>query len=506
MTWRGIELLRQADLVLYDYLANPDVLVHVRAGAEAICLGQHGRIAHWSQQAIEQRMIEAARAGQHVVRLKGGDPGIFGRLADELDALANSEIEFEVVPGASAALAAAAYAGIPLTDRSLASAVAFVAGQQRSDGPSLDYQALAAFPGTLVIYMGVTEVANWSGRLIEAGKTPTTPVAVIRHCSLPRQEVFCCQLADLAAEVVRRHLRPPVLFICGDVVQRRERFNWFERRSLHGLRILTTRPRHQQAELNELLRERGAEVFSWSAIEIGPPDTWQPVDRAWDKLTRHKSAAYNWLVFSSVNGVRAMMERAWSRGLDLRALQGVQLAAIGPGTADALAGYFLKADVVPATFQAEALADALLPEAAGQRFLLVRASRGREVLAEMLTAAGADVEQVVAYTSRDVETVESSIQHMLDTGQIDWVTVTSSAIARSLCRQFGDRLRGVKLVSISPITSVVLAELGLPVTAEATQATMSGVVAALERLEQVRPQRYHAPAPSQESGQDGTAP
>ncbi|MFO0913542.1 MAG: uroporphyrinogen-III C-methyltransferase [Pirellulales bacterium] len=487
ITWRGVQLLRQADLVLYDYLANPELLDHAAVHAERICLGQHGRIAQqgriaqWSPEQIHQRMIDGARSGALVVRLKGGDASIFGRLADELAALRQAGVAYEVVPGLTAALAAPAYAGIPLTDRSSASAVALITAQQQplADGSaSLDYDALARFPGTLVFYMGVTEVGTWSGKLLQAGKPADTPVAMIRHCSLPRQEVAVCRLDEVAEQVRLRRLRPPVLFVCGDVVHSRDELGWFEQRSLFGRRVLVTRPGHQRSALGDLLQQRGAEVWYWGAIEIGPPDDWGPVDRALDQLD-----SYAWVVFSSANGVTRFLDRCWDRGGDARRLNGVRIAAIGPGTARSLEGYRLRADLVPDEYQAEGLAAALAPHVAGRRVLLVRASRGREVLAESLRAAGAEVDQVVAYSSRDSSVVDPRIAQAIASGTCDWVTVTSSAIARSLVQQFGADLKRCRLVSISSITSATLRELGADVAAEAREATMEGVVTAMEQAE-----------------------
>jgi len=385
-----------------------------------------------------------------------------------------------VVPGVTAALAAASYAGIPVTQRDAASAVALVTGREgkaregeapaEPGSPALDYAALARFPGTLIFYMGVTTAEHWSQALIAAGKPPTTPVAILRRVSLPDQKRIDTTLAAVAATVRDSRLRPPVVFIIGNVAKSGPAWSWFDKRPLFGERVLVTRPAHQTADLAGPLAELGADVLFQPAIEIRPPGDWQAVDNALERL-----GGFDWLVFSSSNGVRFVMDRIQ----DMRCLGNIQIAAIGRATADELARYHLQADLVPDEFRAESLAQSLQGAAAGKRFLLARASRGREVLAEELTKSGGIVEQVIVYESTDVERPDPAIAEQMAAGRIDWTTVTSSAIARSLVRLFGDSLRHTKLVSISPITSATLRELGFEPAAEAKEYTMAGVVEAI---------------------------
>jgi uroporphyrinogen III methyltransferase/synthase len=476
MTLRGVECLRLADLVLYDYLVDPQVLEHAAAGAELVCLGRHGRDRIIPQSEINERLVREARAGKTIVRLKGGDPALFARTAEEAEVLVSAGIPFEIVPGITAALAASSYAGIPLTHRDLASAVALVAGQEKDDKreSALDYRALASFPGTLVFYMGVTTAPLWTKALIEGGKNADTPAAIIRHVSWPDQTIYHCTLGAVTETLAKHRIRPPALVIVGEVVKLEPRLSWFQSRPLFGVSVLVTRPQGQAHPLCNRLRELGAEVRMQPAIEIGPPDDWAPVDRALADWGR-----YDWLVFSSSNGVQCLLDRLLESGGDLRRLGSVKLAAIGPGTADELARYHLRTDLVPGLFQAEGLAAALGTNARGKRFLLVRASRGREVLAEELRAAGGHVEQIVVYSSRDVQQANPEIAAALSAGSIDWITVTSSAIARSLAALFGPNLRQAKLVSISPVTSATLRELGFEPTVEAKEATMNGVVDAI---------------------------
>jgi uroporphyrinogen III methyltransferase/synthase len=477
LTLRGAECLRKADVVLYDYLASPELLIGLRPEVELVCLGKHGRGRLLSQAEINDRMVNEARRGQTVVRLKGGDPSIFARLSEELAALDAASVPYEIVPGITAAQAAASHAGIPLTNRDEASCVAFVTGQERADkdgGDALDYAALARFPGTLVFYMGVTTAPQWSRALVAHGKSPQTPVAIVRHCSLPDQQTIYTSLAQVGDHLGHGKLRPPAIVIVGDVAAAKDTANWFTSRPLFGLTILVTRPEHQLESIAAKLRHVGADVLVQPAIEISEPRDWQPVDAAIERL-----ADFDWLVFSSSNGVYYFLRRLLALGRDLRALGGVQIAAIGPATADALAQYYLAADVEPESYRAEALAGALTAQATGKRFLLARASRGREGLAQMLTAAGGQVTQVVVYESRDVANPSDDVLAALNAGRIAWTTVTSSAIARSLVAMFGEALRQTQLVAISPLTAEVLVNLGHPPAIVAESYTSDGVIAAI---------------------------
>ncbi len=476
ITLRGVECLRRADVVLYDYLVNPRILDHAAPAAVCICLGRHGRDRIWSQHEINDRMVAEARAGHTVVRLKGGDPAVFGRLADETDVLTAAGVPFEIVPGITAALAVGSHAGIPLTHRGLSSAVALVTGHEQDEKAhtALDFAGLAAFPGTLVLYMGVTSAADWTSTLIAAGKPADTPTAIVRRCSWPDQRTVHCTLGTVVATLVEQKVRPPVIFVVGQVASLDTTIDWFTARPLHGQRVLVTRPRGQIDTLARRLEELGAGVLTQPAIEIVPPHDWSPVDTAIERLSQ-----YDWIVFSSSNGVQAFLNRLTTVGRDLRSLARAKLAAIGPATAEALAACHLTVDAQPREYRAEALAETLAPEARGKRFLLIRASRGREVLAERLREAGATVDQVVVYRSLDVEQPDPDVAAVLKAGRVDWITVTSSAIARSLVRLFGDDLRAAKLVCISPLTSETLVDAGFPVAAVATEYTTDGIIDAI---------------------------
>ncbi|MCH2128423.1 MAG: uroporphyrinogen-III C-methyltransferase [Pirellulaceae bacterium] len=481
VTLRAVECLRQADVILYDYLVNPEILVHAAGEAERICLGRHGQGRIWTQTEIHQQMIDAAQAGRTVVRLKGGDPAVFARATEEIEALESAGIPLEIVPGITAALAASSFAGIPVTHRQLASAVALVTGHEESGKPSsrVDYAALAKFPGTLVIYMGVTTAPDWTSELLKAGKSPDTPVAIIRRCSWPDQIIVRCQLSELA-ELLQtpRKLRPPIIVIIGEVAQLPSATSWFEERPLFGQRILITRPADQATPLRQRLTSLGANVFVQPAIAIHPPDDWDEVDKVIERL-----CDFDWLVFSSANGVRFFLQRLSDLGHDLRRLGHTQLACIGPSTANELRRFHLRCDLIPDEYRAEALAESLSKEVSDKRVLLLRASRGREVLAERLQQVAAEVKQVVVYCSTDLETPDRQIADHIAAGRFDWVTVTSSAIARSLVALFGEDLQKARLASISPVTSNTLRELHIEPTAEAADYTIDGMVKAILQAE-----------------------
>jgi len=473
VTLRAVECLQRADIVLYDYLVNPAVLEHAAPSAELLALGRPGTGRALSPDAITAQMVAHAKAGRTVVRLKGGDPSVFGRGADETTALRNAGVSFEIVPGVTTGLAVAAYCEIPITQQDDASAVALIAGRERDAKTEsrVDYAALAAFPGTLVFYMGVGRAGEWSRALVEHGRSPNTPVAIVRWCTRAEQEFIRCTLGTVVEVVASRGLRPPAVFVVGDVVDRAPDLSWFASRPLFGVRVLVPGSPATSRKLREHLSRLGADVILQPAIRITDPPDWAPVDGALGRL-----ADFDWLVFSSANGVDYLLRRLFERGSDARRLGAVKLAAIGSGTADRLADYHLHADLTPEEFVAEALARALIGEAPGRQFLLVRASRGRDVLAEALTEAGAMVEQVVAYGSVDVEEPNPDVGDALRANAIDWVAITSGSTATSLARLYGDALRGVQFASIGPIASTALRALGYEPAVEADPHTTDGLV------------------------------
>lgn len=480
ITLRGVECLRRADVVLYDYLANARTLCHAKPEAELICLGRHRRSDVWSQESVNAEMVRRAGQGEIVVRLKGGDPMVFGRATEEITTLNDAGIPFEIVPGVTTASAASAYSGIPITDRRFASALALVTGHEQLGKPdsALDYESLANFPGTLVVYMGVRTAGQWTRDLMAAGKPADTPVLMIRRCSWPDQQKIFCTLGEVADQLTPyQKFPPPVVVVIGEVAREKPKFDWFCNLPLLGKSVVVTRPAHQSGGMVSRLSELGANAIIHPAIAIRDPDDWQPVDDAIGRL-----ADFDYLVFSSANGVHYFMRRLLAQGKDARAIGKAKLAVIGPRTADALKQYSLNADLLPTSYRAEALASALTDgqrDVNGKRFLLLRASRGREVLAEQIGAAGGVVEQIVVYRSDDVVAANAELEEHWEDSTVDWITVTSSAIARSVVKLWGDRLAGVKLASISPVTSQTLRELGHEPAAEAVEYTTDGVIDAI---------------------------
>lgn len=485
LTLRGAECLRRADLVFYDGLVNPLLLKHSRAHVERTCRvdGPTGRVT--PQHEINQRLIDAAKSGKIVVRLKGGDPFIFGRGSEEAAALAAAGIPFEVVPGITAATAAAVYTGISLTHREHASAVAFVTGHEDpTKSSTLDYQSLASFPGTLVFYMGLHRLPSITQSLIDAGKSPSTPACVVCRATQPQQKTVIGPLVTIAQRALEASLHAPSLVIIGECVNVREKALWFENRPLFGQAIGITRPEEQADDTALRAIELGAYPVLLPTIQISPPESWNAVD---DVLPRLND--YDWIIFTSVNGVHGLLNRLWETGRDLRCLGRAKFAAIGPATAKALEEFHLRADIVPAEYRAEGLAEALWAEVGGKKVLWVRASRGRDVLVRELTSAGGSVDQVVVYRNRDVDAFPLDVAAKLEGGELDWIALSSPSIARNLARLLTPDMRAhigtrTKLASISPVTTAAAKDHNLPIAAEATEYTWDGLFEAMIRYGQ----------------------
>jgi uroporphyrinogen III methyltransferase / synthase len=494
-------VLLQADVVVYDHLASASLLELAPQNALLIEAGKSIGHCTLSQEEINGVLIAHARAGRSVVRLKGGDPWVFGRGAEEAGALRAAGIPFEVVPGVTAGVGVTAYAGIPVTHRATASAVAFVTGHgdpEIEPGHSrLDWPALARFPGTLVVYMGVTHLAAICRTLIRLGKSGDTPAAIIESGTTAAQRVEVATLATLATRARQSGVRPPALLVVGDVVGLRDDLSWFERLPLSGQRIVVTRPRGEAIRAAAVLEALGAEALLAPMLEIRPIDDPAPLDAAIERL-----AEYQWLVFTSANGVRFFMRRLRDRGHDLRALGHVKLAAIGPETARALGRFYLNADLVPESYRSEALATALARAGRGRKILLARADRGRTLLKDELERL-ADVDQVPVYHIADIEALPASVLDRIHQGSVDWITLTSSAITNRLHAlltqpdrdRIGDR---VKLASLSPVTSETAVKLGWKVAVEATEYTWEGLVGALvARLNSTELEHRLDPLPQQ---------
>ena len=482
ITLRGVECLKQADLVLYDGLVNPLLLRHTTGVTERTARTRRGG-PHVPQDHVNGRMIEAARAGKTVVRLKGGDPFIFGRGGEEAVALAAAGIPFEVVPGITAATAAAVYAGISLTHRDFASAVTFITGHEEHSrsGSKLDYAALARVAGTLVFYMGLDRVELIARRLIEAGKRPETPAAVVCQATLPGQKSVVGQLEDIASLVRDGGLHAPSLIIVGDVIAARQRADWFQDRPLFGRSIGIARAEEQLEPVIAKVTAQGAEPVLMPLIEIIPPDDRSQIDAALDDLSE-----YDWLVLTSVNGVSGLLDRLWEQGGDARRLAGTRIAVIGPATGQVLLNYGLKADLMPSTFRAESLAEVLKPHVSGKRVLWARANRGRDVLPREIAAAGGRLDEVVVYKNVDVATLPANVQSRIAEGRLDWIAISSPSIARGVARVLpgagsSGTGRRPRLAAISPVTAEAAREAGLTVDAVAAEYTWDGLLEAIAR-------------------------
>ena len=481
LTLRGRDCLQMADLVLYDGLANPQLLEHTRATTERTARVGGPGSRHLDQSEINQRLIAAAKEGKTVVRLKGGDPFIFGRGSEEAVALAQAGVPFEVVPGITAATGAAVYSGISLTHRDHASAVALITGHEDPTKPesALPYHQLSHFPGTLVFYMGLHRIEQITRSLIEAGRPADQPAAVVCQATTPRQQVVVGTLSTIAELAQAARLKPPSLLIVGDCVGLRQQASWVERRPLYGLRIGITRPAGQAEESIRQARQLGADPVLMPTIAVAPM-----TDHSFVDATIGQLSAYDWAVFTSVNGVDGFFERLHAVGLDGRAFGNCRLAAIGTTTAARLGFWHMKADLIPDEFRAEALATALQPLVAGKKVLWAKATRGRDVLPQQLRAAGAEVNELPVYQNIDALEFTPQVQKLLQRGELDWICISSPSGAKSLNHLIHDAARphmgqSIRIAAISPLTAAAAAEVGLPVDVVAEEATWDSLFEAI---------------------------
>ena len=465
LTARALELIAGADVILYDRLIPAEALAGARADAELRYVGKQGGGPFVPQEETEALMLERARGGALVVRLKGGDPFVFGRGGEEALALAAAGIAFEVVPGITAGIAAAGYAGIPVTHRGLASAVALITAHEdpRKSEQAVDWQALAAFPGTLVFYMGVRTLPALTARLIEAGRPPGQPAAVVARGTLPDQQTVLGTLATIADDAASAGAAAPAITVIGDVAALHAELAWRAPGPLAGVTVVVTRARAQASELAARLRTLGARALETPAIRISATSDPLPA-----------LAGFDLICLTSANGVQQLFERLAARGEDARALAGARVAAIGPGTARALREHGVIADIVPERFVAEGLIEALA-EIPVSRVLIARAAGARDVLPDALAARGAQVEVVSLY-----ETLAEPIDPALapELARADYLTFTSSSTVRFFLAtaQAGADTR---IASIGPVTSATLHEHGLTPHVEATRHDIDGLLDAI---------------------------
>jgi len=488
ITVRGRDLLSRAEVVVYDYLASPKLLRYVPREAELIYAGKRGGGKHThTQEEINQILVDHALAGRNVVRLKGGDPFIFGRGGEELEVLAEHNIPFEVVPGVTSATAAATYAGVPITHRGYTSSVAFITGHEdpTKSETSIDWDRIATGIGTLVFYMGIKNLPSIATNLIRAGRDAKTPVVVVRWASTPIQRSVVGTLADIADRVKAEGITPPALVVVGEVVKLRDKINWFEKRPLFGKRVMVTRTREQASELVNLLEEQGADVLERATIAIQPPESWEPLDLALAKLHQ-----YDWVLFTSLNAVQNFFPRLHEQGKDARAFGRAHIGVVGSATAEALRGYGLLADLVPAKFTSEGLAASLVGAGvAGKSILIPRAAKAREVLTETLEQAGAMVETVPVYQNVRPTGYEDQLRQELTEERVDVVTFTSSSTVTNFLHMLNEKdprklvelLKNTAIAPIGPITGQTVRKNGLAVDIMPATHTIPDLVEAIVR-------------------------
>ena len=476
ITLKGVECLRRAQVVIYDYLANRQLLCHCPPQAELIYVGKKASRHTLPQGGINELIVNKATEGKIVVRLKGGDPFIFGRGGEEAQDLAEQGIPFEVVPGVTSAIAAPAYAGIPLTHRDYTANCAFITGHENpnKETSSIAWDKISTGIGTLVFLMGVGNLPEITRRLVENGRSPDTPVALIRWGSTPRQRTVVGTLADIVEKA--KGFKPPSIIIVGEVINLRPLLNWFESKPLFGKRVLVTRSREQASQLSARLSAQGAEVLEVPTIQVVPADDYRDLDAAIGEL-----GSFDWLIFTSVNGVDYFLRRLKAQGKDVRELKGIKLAAIGPATAQKLEDLQLIVDYVPGEYRAEAIIEGLRRHGIeGKKVLLPRAQVAREVLPEELSRCGAQVRVVTAY-----KTIQPEMDlDLLREAKPDVITFTSSSTVSNFVSAVGqdninEILKGTTIASIGPITADTATSLGLETEIMPSAYTIPGLVEAI---------------------------
>lgn len=481
ITIRGRDLLRRADAVVYDNLVARRLLDQAPVGAQTIYVGKQASAHTLKQDQINAMLVRLGREGKQVVRLKGGDPFVFGRGGEEALALVEAGVAFEIVPGITAGLAAPAYAGIPVTHRGVTSSIALITGHETpdKDESDLDYAALASWPGTLAFYMGVKNLPKIATSLIAHGMDPATPAALVRWGTTARQETVTAALADIAELAARTGIKPPALIVVGHVVALREHISWFENRPLFGKRIVVTRARRQASRVTRQLEDLGAEVVELPAIRIEPPTDIAPLDAAVGNV-----AAFDWVIFTSANGVDAFFDALGRAGLDGRELAGVRICVIGPGTARRLGQFALRPDAQPETYRAAEISRTLaaIEDLNGKKILCPRADIAPKDLIADLEKLGADVADITAYRTVG-ETPDPDLLDDLFAGDgPDWITFTSSSTVTNFVKAVTlDRLRASRasLASIGPVTSATMRKFNIEPNVEADSHTIPGLVAAI---------------------------
>lgn len=484
LTVKGLKCLQKAEVVVYDFHLNAQILNYINHDAEFIYAGKRGGHHAMTQDEINRALVENAKKGKIVCRLKGGDPFVFGRGGEEAEVLVNEGIEFEVIPGVSSAIAAPAYAGIPLTHRKYSSSFAVITGNEAITKPesTIEWSKLAGGFDTLVFLMGIKNIGNITSKLLEHGKSPDTPVAVVRWGSRPDQKTVVSTLKEITELVKEENIRPPAVMIIGNVVKLRDTLKWYEKKPLFGHRILITR---EYTKDYEPLEDLGAEIFEFPTIEIAPPESYKELDESIDGIE-----TYNWIIFTSANGFKYFLQRLLDKNRDIRDLRGIKICAIGTKTADAIRNYGIKVDMIPEEFNAEGLVEAFLKEVSstlvgvrsfkGIRFLLPRAEIAREIFPQKVRDLGGEIDTPVAYRAIKPEKHGKRLKRFLKEGRISVATFTSGATFNNFVDIMGedaiDVLKDVTIAVIGPVTARAIEKAGLKVSIMPKEATIKAMV------------------------------
>ncbi len=479
ITLKAIDCLRRADVVVYDNLVNEELLRYAPKTAGFIYAGKQGGDHTLTQDRINEVLAKEALEGKTVARLKGGDPFIFGRGGEEAEVLVEQGVPFEVVPGVTSAIAVPAYAGIPLTHRGLTSTVAFITGHEdpTKDKSDIDWQALVGI-GTLVFLMGVKNLEQITEELMARGKTPQTPAALIRRGTLPEQQTVKGTLATIVELAKAHQVKPPAILVVGQVVDLRDTLRWFDTKPLFGKGVVITRPERQTDDLAKLLAAEGAHPIAFPTIAIEPPVDWTELDTALEALE-----SYQWLIFTSANGVHFFFDRLVQKGRDVRDLKGIRICCIGPATAKQIEARGIRVDLVPEEFIAEGILKSFSDiNIQGQKILIPRAAKARDILPENLKKQGASVDVVTAYQTVGSGRKREELDALVTSGEVDVITFTSSSTVTNFVEIMGRDYKlpsSVKIACIGPVTAATARKAGFQVDIAEQEYTMEGLVRSL---------------------------
>jgi len=479
ITVRGLKLLEEADVIIYDHLVNPGIVSKAKASVRLIYAGKKGGDHTLPQDEINRLLVEEARKGNIVARLKGGDPFIFGRGGEEAEILAGAGIPFDIVPGVTSAISVPAYAGIPLTHRGYTSTVAFVTGHEDPNkGQSdIDWDALSRI-GTLVFLMGIKNLSQIAGSLIAKGKAADTPAALIRWGTTGDQKTLTGTLGDIAAKAEENLFLPPAILVVGHVVDLRNKLQWFEKKPLFGKGVVITRPEPQTEQFASLLQLQGARVIHFPTIQIVSPENHRDLDRAINRLS-----SYQWIIFTSANGVTFFMKRLREIGKDVRDLKGLQICAIGPATAAKIETLGIHVDLVPDSFISEGIVRAFQNTyIKGSRILLPRAETARNIIPDGLVKLGAKVDVVTAYRTVNSGKKRSELEGLIHEGEVDVITFTSPSTVTNFMEIMGKEFippSQVRVACIGPVTAAAVRNAGMKIDVMQERYTIPALVEAL---------------------------